>query len=128
MSGLPPFLAPSTGLDSGYMIAQVTAAALVSENKVLAHPASVDSIPSSAGKEDHVSMGGISSRKLDSVVDHVRKVLAIEAMVAAQGWICDFRFAVAQGASSGGLRQNARGDARGRPAVISGYEGLQASL
>jgi histidine ammonia-lyase len=84
-SGLPPFLAPRTGLDSGFMMAQVTAAALVSENKVLAHPSSVDSIPSSAGKEDHVSMGSISSRKLDQVVRHVRRGLAIEALVAAQG-------------------------------------------
>lgn len=84
-SGLPPFLAPRTGLDSGFMMAQVTAAALVSENKVLAHPSSVDSIPSSAGKEDHVSMGSISSRKLARVVEHVRHVLAIEAVVAAQG-------------------------------------------
>ena len=84
-SGLPPFLAPRTGLDSGFMMAQVTAAALVSENKGLCHPASVDSIPSSAGKEDHVSMGSISSRKLAQIVGHVRKVLAIEAMVAAQG-------------------------------------------
>ncbi len=84
-SGLPPFLAPRTGLDSGFMMAQVTAAALVSENKVLCHPSSVDSIPSSAGKEDHVSMGSISSRKLAAVVDHVRRVLAIEALVAAQG-------------------------------------------
>ena len=84
-SGLPPFLAPRTGLDSGFMMAQVTAAALVSENKVLCHPSSVDSIPSSAGKEDHVSMGSISSRKLAQVVEHVRNVLAIEAMVAAQG-------------------------------------------
>ena len=84
-SGLPPFLAAKTGLDSGFMMAQVTAAALVSENKVLAHPASVDSIPSSAGKEDHVSMGSISARKLASIVRHVRQVLAIEALVAAQG-------------------------------------------
>lgn len=84
-SGLPPFLAPRTGLDSGFMMAQVTAASLVSENKVLCHPASVDSIPSSAGKEDHVSMGAISARKLARVVDHVRIVLAIEALVAAQG-------------------------------------------
>jgi len=84
-SGLPPFLAPRTGLDSGFMMAQVTAAALVSENKVLCHPSSVDSIPSSAGKEDHVSMGSISARKLAKVVEHVRWVLAIEAMVAAQG-------------------------------------------
>jgi histidine ammonia-lyase len=94
-SGLPPFLAPNTGLDSGYMIAQVTAAALVSENKVLAHPSSVDSIPSSAGKEDHVSMGSISSRKLAAVVGHVRKVLAIEAMVATQG--LDLRHPLAGG-------------------------------
>jgi histidine ammonia-lyase len=84
-SGLPPFLAPRTGLDSGFMMAQVTASALVSENKVLCHPASVDSIPSSAGKEDHVSMGSIGARKLAEVVRHVRDVLAIEAMVAAQG-------------------------------------------
>jgi histidine ammonia-lyase len=84
-SGLPPFLAPRSGLDSGFMMAQVTAAALVSENKVLCHPSSVDSIPSSAGKEDHVSMGSISSRKLAQVVEHVRAVLGIESMVAAQG-------------------------------------------
>ncbi|MEM1417451.1 MAG: histidine ammonia-lyase [Myxococcota bacterium] len=84
-SGLPPFLGTRSGLDSGFMMAQVTAAALVSENKVLAHPSSVDSIPSSAGKEDHVSMGTISARKLAQVVDHVGKVLAIEALVAAQG-------------------------------------------
>ena len=84
-SGLPPFLAPHTGLDSGFMMAQVTAAALVSENKVLCHPSSVDSIPSSAGKEDHVSMGSISARKFAQVVEHVRSVLAIEALVASQG-------------------------------------------
>jgi len=84
-SGLPPFLAPRTGLDSGFMMAQVTASALVSENKILSHPASVDSIPSSAGKEDHVSMGSISARKFTEVVRHVRDVLAIEAMVSAQG-------------------------------------------
>ncbi len=84
-SGLPPFLAPRSGLDSGFMMAQVTAAALVSENKILCHPASVDSIPSSAGKEDHVSMGSISARKARQVATHVRRVLAIEALVAAQG-------------------------------------------
>lgn len=84
-SGLPPFLAPRSGLDSGFMMAQVTAAALVSENKVLCHPSSVDSIPSSAGKEDHVSMGSISARKCMQVAEHVRTVLAIEGLVAAQG-------------------------------------------
>ena len=84
-SGLPPFLAPDSGLNSGFMIAQVSAAALVSENKILAHPASVDSIPSSAGREDHVSMGATSALKLAMIHDHVRTVLAIELLCAAQG-------------------------------------------
>jgi histidine ammonia-lyase len=84
-SGLPPFLAPDSGLNSGFMIAQVAAAALVSENKVLAHPASVDSIPSSAGREDHVSMGATAALKLAMIHDHVRTVLAIELLCAAQG-------------------------------------------
>ncbi len=84
-SGLPPFLAPDSGLHSGFMIAQVTAAALVSENKILAHPASVDSIPSSAGREDHVSMGVHAADKLARIVDNVRNVLAIELLCAAQG-------------------------------------------
>jgi histidine ammonia-lyase len=84
-SGLPPFLAPDSGLNSGYMMAQVTAAALVSENKILSHPASVDSIPSSAGREDHVSMGVHSADKLSRIVDNVRNVLSIELVCAAQG-------------------------------------------
>jgi histidine ammonia-lyase len=84
-SGLPPFLAPDSGLHSGFMMAQVTAAALVSENKILAHPASVDSIPSSAGREDHVSMGVHAADKLARIVDNVRNVLAIELLCAAQG-------------------------------------------
>ncbi len=84
-SGLPPFLAPSSGLNSGFMIAQVSAAALVSENKILCHPASVDSIPSSAGREDHVSMGAHAALKLHQVHDQVRMVLAIELLCAAQG-------------------------------------------
>ncbi len=84
-SGLPPFLAPDSGLHSGFMIAQVAAAALVSENKILAHPASVDSIPSSAGREDHVSMGATAALKLEQIGNHVRDVLAIELLCAAQG-------------------------------------------
>jgi histidine ammonia-lyase len=84
LSGLPPFLAPRTGLDSGFMIAQVTSAALASENKVLCHPASVDSIPSSAGREDHVSMGMAAALKARQVVENVRTCLAIELLVAAQ--------------------------------------------
>ncbi len=84
-TGLTPFLAPGSGLHSGFMIAQVASASLVSENKVLCHPASVDSIPSSAGKEDHVSMGSISARKLQQVVTNVRHALAIEILTAAAG-------------------------------------------
>jgi histidine ammonia-lyase len=84
-TGLTPFLAAGSGLHSGFMIAQVAAASLVSENKVFAHPASVDSIPSSAGREDHVSMGSVSARKLGMVVANVRKGLALELMVAAAG-------------------------------------------
>jgi histidine ammonia-lyase len=82
--GLPPFLASSAGLNSGFMMPQVTAAALVSENKVLAHPASVDSITTSGNKEDYVSMGMTAALKLRRVVDNTRYVLAIEAMAAAQ--------------------------------------------
>ena len=84
-SGLPPFLARDAGLNSGFMIAQVTAAALVAENKVACHPASIDSIPTSADKEDHVSMGMGAALKLRSVVANVRRVLAIELVAAAQG-------------------------------------------
>ncbi len=84
LSGLPPFLAQNPGLDSGYMIAQVTSAALASENKVLCHPASVDTIPSSAGREDHVSMGMAAALKARQVVENVRTCLAIELLVAAQ--------------------------------------------
>lgn len=83
--GLTPFLASHSGLCSGYMMAQVSAASLVSENKVLAHPASVDSIPSSANREDHVSMGMTSALKARQVVDNVRWVLALEALCAAVG-------------------------------------------
>jgi histidine ammonia-lyase len=82
--GLPPFLAPGAGLNSGFMMPQVTAAALVSENKVLAHPASVDSITTSGNKEDFVSMGMTAANKLKRIVDNTRNVLAIEAMAAAQ--------------------------------------------
>ncbi|MDQ1348609.1 MAG: histidine ammonia-lyase [Acidobacteriota bacterium] len=84
-SRLPPFLVANAGLNSGFMMAQVTAAALASENKVLAHPASVDSIPTSADKEDHVSMGMWAALKCRQVVANVRQILAIELLAAAQG-------------------------------------------
>jgi len=84
-SGLPPFLVEDAGLNSGFMMAQVTAAALVSENKTLAHPASVDSIPTSADKEDHVSMGMWAALKCRRVATNTLRVLAIELLAAAQG-------------------------------------------
>jgi hypothetical protein len=84
-SGLPPFLVEDAGLNSGFMIAQVTAAALASESKGLCHPASVDSIPTSADKEDHVSMGMGAALKLGQVVANTRRILAIELLAAAQG-------------------------------------------
>ena len=82
--GLPAFLAMGAGLNSGFMMPQVTAAALVSENKVLGHPASVDSITTSGNKEDFVSMGMTAALKLKRVIQNVRHVLAIEALAAAQ--------------------------------------------
>ena len=97
--GLPPFLVASSGLDSGMMLYQYTAAALASENKVLAHPASVDSIPTSANQEDHVSMGSIAARHARRVLDHVERILSIELIVAAQA--LDLRLA-ALGAAAGG--------------------------
>jgi histidine ammonia-lyase len=82
--GLRPFLASASGLESGMMIYQYTAAALASENKVLAHPASSDSIPTSANQEDHVSMGSIAARHAARVLEHVEQIVAIELVVAAQ--------------------------------------------
>lgn len=84
MSGLPAFLAPKGGLNSGHMIVQVAAAALVSENKILAHPASVDSIPTSADKEDHVSMGTIAARKFGQIVKNAENIVAMELLSASQ--------------------------------------------
>ncbi len=84
LSGLPAFLTSTGGLHSGFMLAQYTAAALVSENKILSHPASVDSIPTSANQEDHVSMGAISARKVLRVIRHAQQVTGIELLCAAQ--------------------------------------------
>ena len=84
MSELPPFLAPDGGLNSGHMIVQVASASLVSENKVLAHPASVDSMPTSAEKEDHVSMGTIAARKFTQILKNAQNVLAMEFLSATQ--------------------------------------------
>jgi len=85
LSGLPIFLIPKSGINSGFMIVQYAAAAIVSENKTLCHPASVDSIPTNVDKEDHVSMGAWAARKALKVVSNVRRVLAMEFLCAAQG-------------------------------------------
>jgi histidine ammonia-lyase len=97
--GLPPFLAAASGVDSGLMILQYTAAALVSENKVLVHPATADSIPTSANQEDHVSMGSIAARHARTVVEHVERVLSIELIVAAQA--LDYRLELLPGTAPG---------------------------
>ena len=89
LSGLPAFLTPRPGLNSGFMVAQVTAAALVAENKQRAYPASVDSIPTSANQEDHVSMAAHGARRLVAMAENATNVIAIELLAAAQG--CDFR-------------------------------------
>ena len=93
--GLPKLLMHDTGVNSGFMIPQYTAAALVSENKILCHPASVDSIPTSLGQEDHVSMGSISAFKLLGVLKNVERVLAVELLTASQA--LDFRHALSPG-------------------------------
>jgi histidine ammonia-lyase len=97
--GLPAFLGAASGLDSGLMILQYTAASLVSEDKVLAHPASADSVPTSANQEDHVSMGSIAARHARSVLGHVEHILAIELLCAAQA--LDLRLARMDGALPG---------------------------
>lgn len=96
LSGMPAFLTPKPGLNSGFMIPQVTAAALVSENKQKAHPASVDSIPTSANQEDHVSMAAHGARRLIGMIDNATAVVGIELLAAAQG--CDFHQPLASSA------------------------------
>jgi histidine ammonia-lyase len=103
LSGLPAFLSQGGGLNSGLMLAQYTAAALVSENKVLAHPASVDSIPTSANWEDHVSMGTIGARKAAEILSNVQIVLAIELLCAAQA--LEFLGTMSPGVGTGRARE-----------------------
>lgn len=107
-SGLPPFLAPRSGLDSGFMMAQVTAAALVSENKGLCMPSSVDSIPTSLGQEDHVSMGARSAVKCLRVLENTETVLAIEQMCAAQA--LDYRAPLKPGLGPRAAHEEVRRD------------------
>jgi histidine ammonia-lyase len=106
LSGLPAFLTPRPGINSGLMLAQVTAAALVSENKQRAYPASVDSIPTSANQEDHVSMAAHGARRLLAMNDNARNVVAIELMTAAQG--CDFHHGMRSSAPLEAVRHAVR--------------------
>jgi histidine ammonia-lyase len=116
LSGLPPFLSEGSGLESGMMIYQYTAAALVSEHKVLAHPASVDSIPTSANQEDHVSMGSIAARQARQILGNVQHVVALELLCAGQG--LDFR--VADGLRPGAGVADAHRRLRARVAHLEG--------
>jgi histidine ammonia-lyase len=104
--GLPKLLMRQIGLNSGFMIPQYTAAALVSENKVLCHPASVDSIPTSLGQEDHVSMGSVAAIKLLKVFENVETVLAIEMLTAAQA--LDYRLPLRPGRGVEAAQQRIR--------------------
>ena len=108
LSGLPAFLTPRPGLNSGFMILQVTAAALVSENKQRAYPASVDSIPTSANQEDHVSMAAHGARRLLPMIENASAVIAIEMLAAAQG--CDFHAPLASSVPLEALRRCIRGE------------------
>ena len=109
--GLPPFLAADPGVDSGHMIAQYTQAGIVSELKRLAVPASVDSIPSSAMQEDHVSMGWSAARKLRRAVDGLTRVLAVELLTAARG--LDMRAPLAPAPVTAAVRDRLRADVPG---------------
>ena len=115
--GLPPFLAASSGIDSGMMIYQYTAAALASEHKVLAHPASVDSIPTSANQEDHVSMGSIAARHARTVLEGVERIVGIELLLAAQA--LDLRLALVPGCRARPGRRARRWAGSGRGSTTS---------
>ena len=108
MSGLPAFLVENSGLNSGFMIAQVTAAALVSENKTSAAPASVDSIPTSANQEDHVSMATHAARRLGRMLDNAATVVGIELLAGAQG--IDFHRPSRSSASLEGVHASIRSE------------------
>jgi histidine ammonia-lyase len=106
LSGLPAFLTPNPGLNSGLMLPQVTAAALVSENKQRAHPASIDSIPTCANQEDHVSMAAHGARRVLPMAENAAAIIGIELMTAAQG--CDFHGAIKSSATLEAVRKLVR--------------------
>jgi histidine ammonia-lyase len=114
ISRLPPFLTADAGLHSGFMIAHVTAAALASENKSIAHPASVDSLPTSANQEDHVSMATFAARRLHAMLDNTAHIVAIELLAAAQG--IDFLRPLQSSAPVEALHARLRADCASSPA------------
>jgi histidine ammonia-lyase len=120
LSKLPAFLTPRAGLHSGFMIPQVTAAALVSENKQRASPASIDSIPTSANQEDHVSMAAHGARRLLPMAENAAAVVAIELLSAAQG--CDFHAPLASSPPLEAARVH-RSPSRRGPPFPPGYRG-----
>ena len=120
-NGLPAFLTKEGGINSGFMIVQYVAASLVSENKVLAHPASVDSIPSSANQEDHVSMGTIAARKARSILENSRSVIALELLSACQA--VDLRAASMNGQAEALLSPSARAAYRLVRSAVAPLEG-----
>lgn len=120
--GLPPFLAANPGLESGYMITQYVQAALVAENKVLSHPASVDTIPTSGGQEDHVSMGWGAARKLLTIVENVRRVLAVEILCGVQA--IEYRDPLRPGPGTGRLVETIRS----RVPALAGDRSLQGDI
>jgi len=121
---LPSNLIARCGLNSGYMIAQYTAASVVSENKVLAHPAAVDSIPSSSNTEDHVSMSALAGRKLRTVIGNMQAVLAIELLVAAQA--VDWRVGLDRDPNGDGANAHPPGDTDGTPRFPGGAMSVSA--
>ena len=122
LSGLPAFLTASPGLNSGLMLPQVTAAALVSENKQRAYPASVDSIPTSANQEDHVSMAAHGARRLDAMAVNVAAIVGIELLAAAQG--CDFH----KGLTSSAALESVRGLLRSHVPTLATDRYLHADM
>jgi histidine ammonia-lyase len=126
--GLPAFLVKNGGINCGYMIPQYVAAALVSENKVLAHPASVDSIPTSAGQEDHVSMGTIAARKASVIAGHTAAVLGIELMCAAQAMDLQERRAQGNGTEAAYRAIRERVEMMENDRIFSGDQNAAAEL
>ncbi|MBT9465991.1 histidine ammonia-lyase [Hydrogenophaga sp.] len=129
LSGLPPFLVHDGGLNSGFMMAQVTAAAVASENKSLAHPASVDSLPTSANQEDHVSMATFAARRLGEMVNNTAVVVGIEAMGAAQGIeLKRHNVAPTLGAAASSLPPEGAQPALGRPGGLKSSQLVEAAF